>query len=172
MTPRRRLKIAPCPRPGCKGNPAVQDAGAERDVQVVCPCGWMGPPSTKGPRQAILAWNRRSDAEAEIRGAMKAADWVGNILNDWHGDLLREAIERGEVLPAKPEPWIVSKPGKMGGAPCVRGTRIPVAILQPLAAQFSLEQILVMYPGLTSEGLSAALAYKLPAKAKKGARKR
>lgn len=75
MPSNRKLPdIAPCPRPGCNGPVAVQSLGL-RDRQVVCFCHWAGP-IRKSERAAILAWNRRSDAEAERRGAEKAAEWM------------------------------------------------------------------------------------------------
>ncbi len=46
------------------------------------------------------------------------------------------------------------------GAPCIRGTRIPVrTIVGSLADGMSVEEIREAYPQLTPEDVSAALAY-------------
>jgi uncharacterized protein (DUF433 family) len=55
---------------------------------------------------------------------------------------------------------IEAKPDVMMGKPCIKGTRIPVyLILQKMAAGESTEQILIAYPQLTSQDLSACLEY-------------
>lgn len=55
---------------------------------------------------------------------------------------------------------IASDPTVLRGKPCVRGTRIPVAlILGYLAAAKSVDQILVEFPDLTTEDVAAALDY-------------
>ncbi len=55
---------------------------------------------------------------------------------------------------------IVIEPGKRGGRPCIRGTRIAVSdVLGWLAAGMSHEQILSDYPELTEETIRACLAY-------------
>ena len=59
---------------------------------------------------------------------------------------------------------IVSDPSIMMGKPVVAGTRITVElILEKLAAGESLEQLLAAHPRLTREGVSAALAFAVPA---------
>jgi uncharacterized protein (DUF433 family) len=51
-------------------------------------------------------------------------------------------------------------PGVCGGMPCVRGTRIYIAIiLDSLAEGLTPEQIIHQYPKLTHEDIYAALAY-------------
>lgn len=58
------------------------------------------------------------------------------------------------------EPWIVSKPGVLGGKPCIRGTRISVElVLELLAGGASREEILRTYPRIPPEGLAAAIQY-------------
>lgn len=48
----------------------------------------------------------------------------------------------------------------MGGAPCVAGTRIPVAMLvRMVASGTSVEQILADYPQLTAEDVAEALRF-------------
>ena len=55
---------------------------------------------------------------------------------------------------------IVADPEICHGQPCVRGTRIMVSVLlDNLAAGVSVEQLLVSYPSLTTEGVQAAIAY-------------
>ena len=55
---------------------------------------------------------------------------------------------------------IVIEPGKRGGRPCIRGTRIAVSdVLGWLAAGMSHEQIRSDYPELTEESIRACLAY-------------
>ncbi len=55
---------------------------------------------------------------------------------------------------------IQSDPSVMMGKPVVAGTRITVElILEKLAAQETIEQILEAHPNLTRESISAALAY-------------
>jgi uncharacterized protein (DUF433 family) len=58
------------------------------------------------------------------------------------------------------EPWIISKPGVLGGKPCIRGTRISVElVLELLASGGSREDILRAYPHIPTEGLAAAIQY-------------
>jgi uncharacterized protein (DUF433 family) len=51
-------------------------------------------------------------------------------------------------------------PGKMGGVPCVRGLRIPVATVVGMVAEgMTVEQILEAYPDLEKEDISEALQF-------------
>ena len=55
---------------------------------------------------------------------------------------------------------ITIDPNRMHGAPCFRGTRVPVyVVLDNLAAGESTERILDEYPSLQPEHIPAALAY-------------
>ena len=55
---------------------------------------------------------------------------------------------------------IAIEPGKRGGRPIVRGTRIAVAdVLGWLAAGMTHEQIVSDYPELTEDHIRACLAY-------------
>ena len=55
---------------------------------------------------------------------------------------------------------ITIEPGKMRGAPCIRGLRIPVAtVIGQLAAGRTAEQILADFPDLQPEDIPAALEY-------------
>ena len=55
---------------------------------------------------------------------------------------------------------ITAKPDQMGGTPCIRGLRIPVATVVGLVAQgMTTEQILDEYPDLEPEDIQQALRY-------------
>ncbi|MEO6034703.1 MAG: DUF433 domain-containing protein [Verrucomicrobiota bacterium] len=55
---------------------------------------------------------------------------------------------------------IVSDPRILRGKPCIKGTRIPVAlVLGYLAAERDAVVILREFPGLTTEDVSACLDY-------------
>lgn len=55
---------------------------------------------------------------------------------------------------------ITSNPAVLHGKACIRGTRIPVAVvLANLADGLSPGEIIRSYPALTAEGIQAALAY-------------
>ncbi len=55
---------------------------------------------------------------------------------------------------------IVSNPKVMAGKPVIRGTRITVElILEKFAAGQTEEQILLVHPHITREGIRAALAF-------------
>lgn len=64
-------------------------------------------------------------------------------------------MERGDLLHR-----VITDPAVCGGMACVRGTRIPIAIiLDTLAEGDSAESILDAYPNLTIDDIHAALAY-------------
>jgi uncharacterized protein (DUF433 family) len=55
---------------------------------------------------------------------------------------------------------ITVEPGKCGGKPCIRGFRMRVSdVLDLLAAEASVEEILRDYPFLEREDIAAALTY-------------
>ena len=57
-------------------------------------------------------------------------------------------------------PLITVDPEQMGGVPCVRGLRIPVAtVLRMLAAGLPEETILADYPDLRPEDIRACLQF-------------
>ena len=57
-------------------------------------------------------------------------------------------------------PRVVADHRIMGGVPCIRGTRIPVATLVGLVAQgLSFDEILADYPQLSAEDVRAALEF-------------
>ncbi|MGH3446443.1 MAG: DUF433 domain-containing protein [Nocardioidaceae bacterium] len=58
------------------------------------------------------------------------------------------------------ESRVVADHRVMGGVPCIRGTRIPVATLVGLVAQgHSVEEILADFPQLSAEDVRAALEF-------------
>lgn len=55
---------------------------------------------------------------------------------------------------------IERKPGVLGGKPVIRGTRISVEfIIGIMADGWSVDDILVNYPGITRDDVSACLTY-------------
>jgi uncharacterized protein (DUF433 family) len=55
---------------------------------------------------------------------------------------------------------ITVEPEKMGGAPCIRGLRIPVAtVVGMIANEMSVQSILLEYPDLEEKDIYEALAY-------------
>jgi uncharacterized protein (DUF433 family) len=57
-------------------------------------------------------------------------------------------------------PRITVEPEKMGGMPCIRGLRIPVAtIVGMIADGMSRKEILKAYPDLEEEDIKQALKY-------------
>lgn len=55
---------------------------------------------------------------------------------------------------------ITVEPEKMGGVPCIRGLRIPIATVVDLfASGLSREEILKYYPDLEAEDISEALRF-------------
>jgi len=55
---------------------------------------------------------------------------------------------------------ITTNPGQMGGVPCLRGLRIPVATVLALVAEGqTTEQILALYPDLEAEDICETLLF-------------
>ena len=55
---------------------------------------------------------------------------------------------------------ITTNPGQMGGVPCLRGLRIPVATIVALIAEGETTQdILVLYPDLDADDVREALLF-------------
>jgi len=55
---------------------------------------------------------------------------------------------------------ITVQPGQIGGVPCIRGVRIPVAtVVAMVADEMTPDQILEAYPGLEVEDIREALKY-------------
>lgn len=56
------------------------------------------------------------------------------------------------------EQLIVADPARMGGAPCFRGTRVPVSVVfENLADGLSLAEVLVNWPTLDRDDVIAVL---------------
>lgn len=57
-------------------------------------------------------------------------------------------------------PRITVEPGKMGGQPCIRGLRIPVATVVAMVADgMTVDEILEDLPDLEAEDVAEALRY-------------
>lgn len=54
---------------------------------------------------------------------------------------------------------ITRRADTMGGAYCIRGTRIPVRTVKECAAYWDLPKLLREYPSLTEDDVKAALAF-------------
>ncbi|TVQ30504.1 MAG: DUF433 domain-containing protein [Phycisphaeraceae bacterium] len=54
---------------------------------------------------------------------------------------------------------VVCDPGLHHGEPCIRGSRIPVAVIVASLADLSMEDLLREYPQLEREDVRAALLY-------------
>jgi uncharacterized protein (DUF433 family) len=58
---------------------------------------------------------------------------------------------------------ITVSPSQMGGVPCIRGLRIPVAtVVAMVADRMTEEEILHAYPDLESDDIREALLFALP----------
>jgi uncharacterized protein (DUF433 family) len=73
-------------------------------------------------------------------------------------------IQSGDYLAKQPQQKLLDRisitPGVCGGKPCIRGTRIEIAIiLDALSEGFTPEQIQDHYPSLAVEDIRAAVAY-------------
>jgi uncharacterized protein (DUF433 family) len=54
--------------------------------------------------------------------------------------------------------WIVADPEHLGGKPRIAGTRISISfLLESLAAEMSIKEIVEAYPSLTEEAIRGAL---------------
>lgn len=59
-----------------------------------------------------------------------------------------------------PYPLITADPARMGGVPCIRDTRIPVAtIVAEVADGMGTQEILDAHPDLTGEDIAEALRF-------------
>lgn len=62
--------------------------------------------------------------------------------------------------PNMPYPLITADPDRMGGVPCIRDTRIPVATVVGMVADgMSEDEIIAAYPDLTAEDVREALRF-------------
>lgn len=68
--------------------------------------------------------------------------------------------EYDEVMETTFQKRITIEPGKCGGKPCIRGLRIRVCdVLELLANDATIEEILADYPCLERDDILAAIAY-------------
>lgn len=73
---------------------------------------------------------------------------------------MRTAAPAGLYTGAMAESRIVADHRIMDGVPCIRGTRIPVAMVVGLLAQgLSVEAILTDYPQLSTDDVRASLEF-------------
>lgn len=57
-------------------------------------------------------------------------------------------------------PRITTRPDQLGGAPCIRGLRIPVSVVVELVADgATVDEILALYPDLEAEDVPEALRF-------------
>jgi len=57
-------------------------------------------------------------------------------------------------------PRITTHPDQLGGAPCIRGLRIPVSVIVELVADgATVEEIIDLYPDLEREDIPEALRF-------------
>lgn len=56
-------------------------------------------------------------------------------------------------------PRITIRLDQMGGAPCVRGLRIPVSVVLDALASMAPEEVLALHPDLEREDIPAVLQY-------------
>ena len=68
--------------------------------------------------------------------------------------------ESGQETKVRAFPRITVNPAQMGGVPCIRGLRIPVATVVGMTAEGMTEQeILAAYPSLELDDIREALRY-------------
>jgi uncharacterized protein (DUF433 family) len=81
---------------------------------------------------------------------------------------LRKAYEqlgargmRADVIELRPRDRVVIDPGIRGGAPVIRGTRIPTRLIEELVEADGLDvaEVMELYPSLTAEDVEEALDY-------------
>lgn len=57
-------------------------------------------------------------------------------------------------------PRVTIRPDQMGGAPCIRGLRIPVSVIVEMVAEgMTADEILASYPDLQREDIPEALRF-------------
>jgi uncharacterized protein (DUF433 family) len=75
-------------------------------------------------------------------------------------DLLTGQTSRRNLHEMDYRKYITIEPDKRGGKPCVRGLRITVyEVLEYLASDMTVEEILADFPDLTREDLKACIAF-------------
>ena len=56
-------------------------------------------------------------------------------------------------------PGIECVPGKLGGKPCIKGTRIPVSIILANLEHMGIDEIVEEFDGITKEDVQAVIRY-------------
>jgi uncharacterized protein (DUF433 family) len=75
-------------------------------------------------------------------------------------DMRLDGLDSVEDNGAMTFPRITVHPGQMGGVPCIRGLRIPVAtVVGMIADGMTEDEILKAYPDLVAEDIREALRY-------------
>ncbi len=73
---------------------------------------------------------------------------------------MRGFLRYGEVVPHSLLDRITLEPGKCGGRPCIRGSRMRVSdLLELLAHGATIEEIVTDFPALERDDVLAAIAY-------------
>jgi uncharacterized protein (DUF433 family) len=103
-------------------------------------------------RPLVVKWSRRSERPPLPRGQGQTPRYI-----------LLEAPVRARALGGedlKRFERITTDPQQMGGAPCIRGLRIPVAsVVDMVAENMTIEEILAAYPDLEPEDVEQALHF-------------
>ena len=172
----RAFHIAQCGEDASIRAPFKGRTPTDANVQPAGPV--PGAPSEAGNLfdvSQILAWlaKERRDLQEQVEwrtqipalmAALEARAWGRNRLT-WRTrskltpcpTLASIDLESRNHMAAE---WIVSDPEILAGKPCVRGTRLSVEFLLELAASGATQaDILVAYPQLTAEALSAAFSF-------------
>jgi uncharacterized protein (DUF433 family) len=95
----------------------------------------------------------RSDVEA-VGAVVDLLDALRGVGVEDRADALHSLADRVRRSAARAS-RVVSDPAIMGGAPCIAGTRVPVATVVAVATGTLLEE----YPQLTAEDVTAALLW-------------
>jgi uncharacterized protein (DUF433 family) len=100
---------------------------------------------------------RPADDQYVLAGEPSLAAWL--CVRQQRGGAVSSGYPRMEAS-VRWQDYISVDPSICHGQACVRGTRVPVAvILANLAAGVAREELLRSYPGLTPEAVQASLAY-------------
>jgi len=113
---------------------------------------------TEGKEVQLVIWDAEPlySATFETQSGAKVKATCDLEKGQWHWEwTLEEQVSIRENLER-----ITVDPDQMGGVPCLRGLRIPVAtVLAMLAEGMSEQEILLAYPDLDSEDIRQALRF-------------
>lgn len=144
----RHLHIAACPLVGFYFHAAKALTAEERSLLIRRICERIGPAMARRP---IARWRKHSrPADWTVNdGFLTVSLWEFAISAEDHHAKLVEARER-----------VVEDPDILGGAPVLRGTRIPVHdVAASVAAGVPRERIRSAYPGLDDQAIEFATIY-------------